>query len=340
MSDKEQMITEMSQALFSFFPDIDTRKTATILSVCASKYSVSKIETAVSLSNADINIEILQSFLISKKVAGRSEKTCKYYRYVLSDFLRKVNKSVLDVEGTDITVYLAKKEIENGNSAVSRDNARRVIRVFYQWMVDQEKISRNPCRNVVEIKKPKIQKSAFSDYEVEKLRAGCESDLERLLVELLLSTGCRIGEVELIQASDISGDAFVVHGKGDKERTVFLNAKARHALDVYKQGEFYAGRKDCSDGGLFLAQRKREGKYRSLKIASLEDIVKKIGMRAGVPDCHPHRFRRTCATNALRRGMPIEQVSRMLGHEDISTTRIYLDLTDEDLKQSHAKFVY
>jgi site-specific recombinase XerD len=202
------------------------------------------------------------------------------------------------------------------------------------------------------VKVQKIKKKAFTDIEVEKLRESCRTAMETALVEVLLSTGCRVSEVSAIQISEINEDKVLVHGKGNKDRVVYLNAKAQIALTKY-----LAERSDMNPylfpQGVWLAHdRKAKNKqnpfwYRRPDLVgegkrdngAFEATVRRLGKRAGVENVHPHRFRRTCATMALRRGMPLELVSKMLGHEQIVTTQIYLDLSEHELEEAHKKYV-
>ena len=212
-------------------------------------------------------------------------------------------------------------------------------------------------KKVDPIKREKTQKEAFTDYEIEELRAAANGKREKMILEVLLSTGCRVSELVQIQVSDLDFDEnrALVHGKGNKDRWVYLNAKAVYAVKSY-----LADRKDMNP--YLLPRMKSIGATSKVKVSqrtycdwwmnpenvendghtdksSLEGITRRMAKRAGVQRANPHKFRRTCATMALRRGMPIEQVSKMLGHEQISTTQIYLDLSEEDLRRSHKTYV-
>lgn len=314
-------------------------------------YEVQERETAVAIRNDDLNMYYLQKFLIAKTVSGRTERTIDYYKKELTMILGYIDKSVDQITSDDIRYYLALRQRRDGITKTTANNELRCLRTFFTFLIAEELVSKNPCLKIDQIKAEKLQKSAFTEIDVEKIRNACSCSRETAMVEVLLSTGCRVTELVQILITDIEQDKLVVHGKGQKDRTVYLNAKAQVALQLYLQE-----REDVNPylfpRGISCAKTRIKGKpalwYQHKEFVeenghsdkgTIENIVRKIGKRAGVEKCHPHRFRRTCATFALRRGMPIEQVSRMLGHENVATTQIYLDLSEEELQQAHKKYV-
>ena len=223
---------------------------------------------------------------------------------------------------------------------MTRNNERSVLSSFYQWLTDEELIPKNPVRKVPKIKEPKVQKKAFSQMELEKIRTSCTNETETAVIEILISTGCRVSELCGIKPDDIDGDRVTVHGKGNKDRICYLTAKAQIAIEDYMQSEYYKKRHEFGSEYLFMRKRYQGDEFlKPIGKSSIENMTKRIGKDAGVKNCHPHRFRRTCATMALERGMPIERVSHMLGHESIETTQIYLDLTEDGMKEAHRKYV-
>lgn len=221
-------------------------------------------------------------------------------------------------------------------------------------MHTQELIPRNPLAEIEKIKYHREKEKAFSDIEIERLRAACKNSREKAILEVLLSTGCRASEAVSIKIADIVNDCVDIIGKGEKPRKVYINAKAEIAIETYLRDRkdenpylFPAGLKFENTSS--QARRAKGDWYKLPELVDLKQcanhesiniVVRRIGKRAGVENVHAHRFRRTCATMALRRGMPIELVSKMLGHEQLSTTQIYLDLREEDLKNAHKKYVY
>lgn len=300
------------------------------LHVVLRDYDISEKSTALALVNQDTTTKSIQMFFISKKVEGLSDKSLTYYGYVLRKFFEIIKINLEDISTNDVRYYLAKRQMDNPDiSKVTLNNERRVLRSYFSWCQAEDYISKNPMVAIKQIKTPKLVKKAFTELEMEKMREACESHRERAIIEVLYSTGVRCAELSGIKLSDINGDEILVLGKGNKERIVYLNARALVAVQKLIED------RDYESEYLFCSERG----HRQLKNSSIQSIVKSIGKRAGVTNVHPHRFRRTAATHALNRGMPIEQVSRMLGHASIETTTIYARSTTENVKESHKKFV-
>ena len=321
----EQWINDTCMMFQKTFRDIDTGTVRNILTLALMDCEITKYTKAVTIYAGEPNEQIIKAFVVAKKVAGASDRTAKYYQFIIGQFLTKTGLRFDEVNANDIRIYFAKRELEDGVSAVTRNNERRVLSSFYGWLFDEELIERNPMRKVSKIKTKKVQKKAFTPMDLEQIRAHCQNEKETAVIETLISTGCRVSELAGITPEDIEGDAVIVHGKGDKDRTVYLTAKAQYAIDEYLKSDAY---------------RKRRNKNKVFPpVHTVQEIVRRVGDDAGISNCHPHRFRRTCATSALEHGMPIEYVSRMLGHESLETTRIYLDLNDNDMKIAHRKYV-
>ena len=317
------------------------------LFIILSDYDITARETAVTVRTVDKNQYFMQKFLVSKTVKGLTARTLELYRKEVSKILEKINKPADEITADDIRLYLAIRQKRDKVTKTTANNELRYLKSFFGYLMTEELIPKNPTAKIDRIKCEKIKRNAFTEMEVEKIRAVCENTWDVAVVEILLSTGCRVSELINIKIKDIEGDQLVVHGKGEKDRTVYLNAKAMIAIEKY-----LSDRKDDNEylfpGGMFKSPREnckqwykypdriRENEH--CDKGSIESKVRKMGRRAGT-SAYPHKFRRTCATFALKRGMPIEQVSKMLGHEQISTTQIYLDLTEEDLKLAHKKYV-
>lgn len=274
-----------------------------------------------------------QMFFVSKKVEGLSDRTLKYYKNVLTKFASVIVKPLKEITSTDIRYYIAYRIQESNISKCTQNNERRVISTFFAWLTAEEYILRNPTLSVKKIKQEKRVKKPFSEEELELIRKACKNLKETAIVEFLYSTGCRCSEMAdlRIENIDINSGKLVVFGKGAKEREVFINAKCKIALSEYLES-----RGNLKAGPLFESQTY---KGESMKVAGIEICIRGLGKRAGVENCHPHRFRRTTATTALNRGMPIDQVQQMLGHEDIKTTTIYAITDKENLQSAHRKFV-
>lgn len=295
------------------------------------EYEISKKSTEITLYDCeDYNAQIIKKFLINKTVAGMTERTIDEYRKELFKIIGKINKPILQIAPDDIKVYLAKRQIQDKVSAVTAGNEWRILSSFYGWLHREEIVERNPMYKVDKPKQRKKKKKAFTPMECELIRNGCKNLREKAIIEVLLSTWCRVSEITQMDIADIEGDSITVVGKGEKERIVYINSKAQLAIKNYIES-----RNDKSPA-LFVSLDKPHDR---MKISGIEIIVREIGKRVGVENTHPHRFRRTGATFALRSGMPIEKVSFLLGHESIDTTQIYLDINEDEAKQAHKKYV-
>lgn len=330
---------------------INSREIHNDLIIILNNYEITARETALAIRNEDKNAWYLKKFLIAKTVKGCTERTIRLYGKELQKILQAINKTVDEITTDDIRYYLAIREQRDRVTKTTANNELRYLRSFFGWLAAEELVTRNPTAKLDAIKAPKKKKEAFSELDVERLRSGCINAKETAIVEILLSTGCRVTELTLMKVEDISGNIVVVHGKGNKDRTVYLNAKAQIAI------ERYMDERNDSNPYLFpkmiqisrMQRSKLRNAYRypenvelegHMDKSSVECVMRRLGKRSEVKNTHPHRFRRTCATFALRRGMPIEQVSKMLGHEQISTTQIYLDLDERDMEQAHRKYVH
>lgn len=321
-------------------------------------YEIQNRTTEIALLQEDRNEYLFKKFLTAKIVKGCTDRTIDYYKKILNFIFDRIHKTVDDVTTDDIRYYLAIRQKRDGITKTTANNELRVLSSFYQYLQSDDIVLKNPTLKIEKIKERKKKKSAFTEIEIEKIRDATRNTRERAIVEVLLSTGCRVGELVNIKIRDIEGDKIVVHGKGEKDRTVYLNAKAIVSLERYLDersdknpyllcGGFYTQ----NDSGVMRKyQNSKKGEwYRNPELVSsdrhvdkgtIEQLMRKLKKRSGIESaCYPHKFRRTCATMALRRGMPIEQVSKMLGHESIETTQIYLDLNEDDMMLAHKKYV-
>lgn len=295
------------------------------------EYSVQKASTELTIYEGDVNEKILQRYIMSKTIQGCTKRTIKFYKGSVMEFINFIGKPVTEVTADDIRYFLAKKRTVDKVSKTYAGNLWRNLSAFYGWLTKEEIINKNPMLKVESIKNEKKKKKAFKEDDIEKLRDGCKNERDKCLIEVMLSTWCRVTEISNMKISDINQDGTMyVIGKGEKERIVYLNARAKFHIEKY-----LATRTD-NEEWLFVSLRKRED--RQLHQSGIEIITRELGREVGVEDCHPHRFRRTGATFALRAGMPIENVSRILGHESLETTQIYLDIDDKQVKASHEKY--
>ena len=273
----------------------------------------------------------LQEFLDVKALEGCSKATIENYKFNLNKFLLGVGKDPTEIATQDIRKYLADYKRERGVSNTTLDNMRRVFQSFFTWMHREGYIIKDPCAAVNKIRADKIIKNPYSDEEMELMREAAKNLREKAIIEVLYSTGMRIGELEKLNKDDIdfvNGKA-IVFGKGAKEREVYFNVKAQLALKKYLEN-----RNDTNEA-LFVGL---QSPYNRLKVSTYEKILRELGNRCGV-HCHPHRFRRTCATILLNKGMPIQEVSKVLGHAKLETTMIYCEIDQQSVATNHRKYM-
>lgn len=307
------------------------RRLKDVLTIECSKYLITEQKNEVAIYDETSDIAAYKQFFVSKKLQGLSSGTLNLYMQTINLFMRSVRKPFSDVTTNDIRLFIANREMSDRVSKGTLSRERGCIVRFFKWLCNEEYIAKDPGARVENIKVPKRMKQEFSELEVEKLRSATANSKEALVIELLLSTGCRVSELVSLNFRDYDqeNDSITVIGKGNKQRTLYLNAKAKMALNHYLKDVPHI------TGPLFFGQT--VGK--EMTSAGVQKLVKRLGFRAGVANVHPHRFRRTAATLARRHGMPIELVMNFLGHESIDTTLKYSMIGDEELKLSHQKFV-
>lgn len=278
----------------------------------------------------ECNQKVLEKFLVNKAVAGLTKRSLESYRYWMNFFFKRIQIPYNMIQPDDIKLYLAKRKVQDGVSETQILNEWRVYSTFFGWLWREEIIPKNPMIRVEKPKRRKTQKKAFTHMEIEIMRNNLKNSRDKALYEVLLSTWCRVSEVAQMNIADIEGDKMTVLGKGEKERVVYLNSKAKLAIDNYLK------ERTDDNPALFVSLDKP---YHRLKSSGIEIVIRKNGDECCFEKVHPHRFRRTGATFALRNGMPIEKVSYLLGHESIETTQIYLDMNEQEAEAAHKKYV-
>lgn len=354
---REEMMIEIINMLIPYIQKDDMSDIRWKLELIISEYEIEKRHTEIAVVTENKNETMVKKFLASKLASGRTKNTLKYYKNSLLIFFAKVGKDYDEITADDIRRYLAIRVNRDNVSKVTANNERRSVSSFYNWLQTEEILLKNPVSKVEQMKVNKQKKKAFSDMEIEKIRNACRTSKETALVELLLSSWCRVSEVAQIQLSDISDDEVLVHGKGEKDRTVYLNAKAHLSISLYLNERkdinpfLFARAKYAGNVKMMSKSTKNSSPcewYKNPKLVSedegiekstIESIIRNIGKRAGVANTHPHRFRRTGATMALKAGMPLITVSKLLGHASIGVTQVYLDISDDELEEAHRKYV-
>ena len=278
------------------------------------------------------NSILLMNFLASKHVEGCSERTIMYYHSTIDKMLNVVNKKIEFISTDDLRKYLADYKDNNNASKTTIDNVRRVLSSFFSWLEDEDYILKNPVRRIRKIKTKKVVKEVISDENFEILRDSCSNVRDLAMIELLASTGIRVGELVNLNMDDVlfNERECVVLGKGDSERIVYFDAKTKIHLLKYLEN------RTDNNPALFVSFKKP---YKRLGINGVERRIRELGNGANIKKVHPHKFRRTMATNAIDKGMPIEQVQKLLGHVQIDTTMQYAMVNQSNVKISHRKYI-
>ena len=278
------------------------------------------------------NQEYLQLFLEAKRIEGCSERTIQYYRTTIEKLLLNIITPIRKITTEEIRHYLVKYQQVNNCSKVTVDNVRRNISSFFSWLEEEDYLLKSPMRRIHKIKTKQQVKETISDEAIELLRDNCNCLRDLAIIDLLYSTGIRVGELVNLNISDIDFDAreCVVFGKGDKERKVYFDAKSKIHLQDY-----LSNRRD-NNQALFVTL---DAPFDRLKISGVEIRMRRLGRSLSMDKIHPHKFRRTMATRAIDKGMPIEQVQKLLGHSQIDTTMQYAIVNQTNVKTSHQKFI-
>lgn len=278
------------------------------------------------------NDEFLKMFLAAKRIEGCSDRTISYYQTTIRHLLSKTENSVRKITTEEMREYLSNYQKRNSCSNVTIDNVRRNISSFFSWLEEEDYILKSPMRRIHKIKTKTVVKSTISDEGIELLRDNCKEQRDLAIIDLLYSTGIRVGELVNLNIEDIDleGRECVVYGKGDKERRVYFDAKAKVHLK-----EYIETRRDDNEA-LFVTL---DAPHDRLKISGVEIRLRKLGRELNLERIHPHKFRRSMATRAIDKGMPIEQVQKILGHSQIDTTMQYAMVNQNNVKSAHQKFM-
>lgn len=331
MDNIEKIKSAVTVKLYSSLSSDQLSQVENALTLVLQKYCITdNVGELVPYSETE-SAAIVKHYIVVKTIEGCSERTLKYYRNEITGFFAAMQKPVSMITTNDIRYYIAVK-LNSGVSKVTADNTLRILRSFFRWAATEEIIKRDPTLPIKKIKADKVIKKPFSEEELEKLRDYMDNTRDKAIMEFLFSTGARVSEVCALNKSDIDflKEQCIVFGKGHKERYVFLNAKSIFWLKKY------LSERDDNNPALFVSL---DTPHDRLKASAIETRLRDAGRECGVENVHPHRFRRTAATYALRRGMPVDQVRQMLGHTQIQTTLLYACTDDEDTKTSHRKYV-
>lgn len=328
---KDEIVSSVLQEMMSFLNNEQLIALKETLRAKLCKYDIKEKETG--LMRIDNNaMNYLQVFVNSFRQNGKSEGTVEQYQGHLGRMLSYIGKNVQEIVDDDLIDYMHKYRQLRKVSGRYLNNMRLVFNSFFRWLQRRKVIQRNPVDGLEPIKYRQTVKKPLSPEELEKVRCACERERDLAIVEFLYSSAVRVSELTALNRDDIcwESDDVMVLGKGNKEREVYLNARAHLHLRQYLES------REDDNPALFVGEREP---HERLTRAGVEYIIKKLGVAAGVDNVHPHRFRRTSATDLLRMGMPIEQVQELLGHTKIETTRIYCTVTKEQVKSSHRRYM-
>jgi len=328
---KDRIITEIQTNMASLLTIAQLEELRRVLTHSLQRVDITEREASDPYENAG-NAKLLDVFLSAKRIEGCSEKSLKYYGSTIQHMLSNVDRPLREIVTDDIRRYLAEYQHSRGSSKVTIDNIRRIFSSFFGWLEDEDYILKSPVRRIRKIKTEKTIKETFSDEGLELLRDACDEIRDLAMIDLLVSTGMRVGELVQLNREDINFHEreCVVVGKGGSERIVYFDARTKiHLLN-------YLDSRGDNNPALFVSlpmPRER------LMIGGVETRLREIGKRADLHKVHPHKFRRTLATRAIDKGMPIEQVQRLLGHVKIDTTMHYAMVNQVNVKNSHRKYI-
>lgn len=328
---KDKLITDIQDAMTAHLSEEQLKKLNEVLTKCLCAVSLSENDLCDISQNRE-NSKLLTLFISAKRVEGCSEKTLKYYHATIESMLKVVNNSVSEISTNELRYYLADYQATNNSSKVTIDNIRRIFSSFFSWLEDEDYILKSPVRRIRKVKTGKVVKEVLTDENLEILRDSCIELRDLAMIDLLASTGMRVGELVRINRVDIDFHEreCVVFGKGGSEREVYFDARSKIHLKQYLES------RTDNNPALFVSLSKP---YNRLKIGGVELRLRELGRRANIAKVHPHKFRRTLATMAIGKGMPIEQVQKLLGHVKIDTTMHYAMVNQNNVKISHRKYI-
>lgn len=325
---KQKIMEEIMQQMLPHLDNAQLQKLEEVLEHSLFMYEISSKYT----ETEDDSQKLIDAFVYAKRIEGCSEKTLKYYRTTIETMTEAIDKGVRHMQTDDLRAYLTEYQEKHGSSRVTIDNIRRILSSFFSWLEDEDHILKSPVRRIHKVKTATNIKETYTDEELEKMRDNCTELRDVAIVDMLASTGMRIGEMVLLNKDDINFNEreCVVFGKGDKERVVYFDARTKIHLQNYIDG------RTDDDPALFVTLR---APHERIKIGGIESRLREIGKALEIEKVHPHKFRRTLATLAIDKGMPIEQLQQLLGHKRIDTTLQYAMVKQSNVKQAHRKYI-
>ena len=326
---KKELITEIMQYMLSYLDNAQLMQLQKVMEHTLLRYEISAFQVK---QEEDNSYDLIAMFIAAKRIEGCSEKTLRYYQATIDAMVSSLGRNVRNINTEDLRTYLTEYQSRNHSSRVTIDNIRRIFSSFFSWLEDEDYIIKSPVRRIHKVKTASSIKDTYSDEDLEKMRDNCSELRDLAMIDMLASTGMRVGEMVLLNRDDINFTEreCVVFGKGDKERIVYFDARAKLHLQ-----EYLDGRTD-DNPALFVTLR---APHERIQIGGIEHRLREMGKRLNIPKVHPHKFRRTLATMAIDKGMPIEQLQRLLGHQRIDTTLQYAMVKQSNVKTAHRKYL-
>ena len=325
---KEKVIKEIEQKMASILNNEQKEKLKEVL-----LYTFYNIEvTSIKEELVEDTTDYAKMFIAAKRIEGCSERTLNYYETTIKTMVEKLSKKINSIETEDLRNYLSEYQAKNNCSKVTIDNVRRILSSFFAWLEDEDYIMKSPVRRIHKVKATQTVKETYTDEELEEMRDACIEIRDLAMVDFLASTGVRVGELVNLDRVDIDMQerSCVVLGKGGKEREVYFDARTKIHL------QNYLNTRTDNNPALFVSLLRP---YDRLKISGVEIRLRELGKRINIKKIHPHKFRRTMATKAIDKGMPIEQVQVLLGHRKIDTTLQYAMVNQNNVRNSHKRFI-
>lgn len=325
---KQNLITDIVQGMLPYLNNAQSKRLQEVLQSALVNYEITA-DTGKPKENEQDFVEL---FLSAKRIEGCSEKSLKYYKSTITAMLTTLDKSVKYIVTDDVRGYLTEYQQKSGLSKVTIDNIRRILSSFFSWLEDEDYILKNPVRRIHKVKTGTNIKETYSDEALELMRDNCTELRDLAMIDMLASTGMRVGEMVLLNRNDIDFNEreCIVFGKGSKERVVYFDARTKIHLQSYLDS-----RSDNNEA-LFVSLKLP---YERLQIGGIETRLREFGKQLGLHKVHPHKFRRTLATMAIDKGMPIEQLQQLLGHRKIDTTLQYAMVKQSNVKIAHRKYI-
>lgn len=325
---KQNLIKDVIQGMLPYLNNAQNEKLQEIMRHILVQYKVIEKEQ----HEKDLEQDYVELFLSAKRIEGCSEKSLKYYQATINAMLNELKKDIKHIVTEDIRKYLTEYQEKKKSSKVTIDNIRRILSSFFSWLEDEDYILKSPVRRIHKVKSAINIKETYSDEALELMRDNCNELRDLAIIDMLASTGMRVGEMVLLDRNDINFNEreCIVFGKGSKERVVYFDARTKLHLQNYLDS------RTDDNPALFVSLK---SPFERLKIGGVEVRLREFGKKLGISKVHPHKFRRTLATMAIDKGMPIEQLQQLLGHKKIDTTLQYAMVKQSNVKIAHRKYI-